>query len=166
MGHKVLFFLHFKQYQLDRILAWIHPYDYVDKISYQQVQGLLAIGSGGLFGKGVHGIEVYVPVRESDMVLLLSGKPGALWAVPPLFFSILLVLSSFSSWLAEQFAFLYVHLCRPHFFAGLSNGGEYRCGDWTVAVKRYSASVLSQGGTSLVMAITSLGFVKGREAAT
>ena len=61
-------------------------YDYVDKISYQQVQGLLAIGSGGLFGKGVHGIEVYVPVRESDMVLLLSGKPGALWAVPPLFF--------------------------------------------------------------------------------
>ena len=54
----------------------------------------------------------------------------------------------------------------PSFFAGLSNGGEYRCGDWTVAVKRYSASVLSQGGTSLVMAITSLGFVKGREAAT
>ena len=41
-----------------------------------------------LFGKGVHGIEVYVPVRESDMVLLLSGKPGALWAVPLLFFSI------------------------------------------------------------------------------
>ena len=29
----------------------------------------------------------------------------------------------------------------PSFFAGLSNGGEYRCGDWTVAVKRYSASV-------------------------
>ena len=109
------FLLHFKQYQLDRILAWIHPYDYVDKISYQQVQGLLAIGSGGLFGKGVHGIEVYVPVRESDMVLLLSGKPGALWAVPPLFSLFLLVLSSFSSWLAEQFAFLYVHLCRPHF---------------------------------------------------
>ena len=95
---------------MDRILAWIHPYDYVDKISYQQVQGLLAIGSGGLFGKGVHGIEVYVPVRESDMVLLLSGKPGALWAVPPLFFSILLVLSSFSSWLAEQFAFC-MYIC-------------------------------------------------------
>ena len=75
-GAQSTFFLHFKQYQLDRILAWIHPYDYVDKISYQQVQGLLAIGSGGLFGKGVHGIEVYVPVRESDMVLLLSGKLG------------------------------------------------------------------------------------------
>ena len=88
MGAQSTLLLHFKQYQLDRILAWIHPYDYVDKISYQQVQGLLAIGSGGLFGKGVHGIEVYVPVRESDMVLLLSGKPGALWAVPPLFFSI------------------------------------------------------------------------------
>ena len=110
MGAQSTLLLHFKQYQLDRILAWIHPYDYVDKISYQQVQGLLAIGSGGLFGKGVHGIEVYVPVRESDMVLLLSGKPGALWAVPPLFFSILLVLSSFSSWLAEQFAFC-MYIC-------------------------------------------------------
>ena len=150
---------------MDRILAWIHPYDYVDKISYQQVQGLLAIGSGGLFGKGVHGIEVYVPVRESDMVLLLSGKPGALWAVPPLFSLFLLVLSSFSS----SCGAIRVSVCTsvsPLFFAGLSNGGEYRCGDWTVAVKRYSASVLSQGGTSLVMAITSLGFVKGREAAT
>ena len=59
---------------MDRILAWIHPYDYVDKISYQQVQGLLAIGSGGLFGKGVHGIEVYVPVRESDMVFTFIGE--------------------------------------------------------------------------------------------
>ena len=150
---------------MDRILAWIHPYDYVDKISYQQVQGLLAIGSGGLFGKGVHGIEVYVPVRESDMVLLLSGKPGALWAVPLLFSLFLLVLSSFSSWLAEQFAFC-MYICVALIFRWFSNGGEYRCGDWTVAVKRYSASVLSQGGTSLVMAITSLGFVKGREAAT
>ena len=113
-GHKVLFFLHFKQYQLDRILAWIHPYDYVDKISYQQVQGLLAIGSGGLFGKGVHGIEVYVPVRESDMVLLLSGKPGALWAVPPLF-SLFYLFYQVLVAACGAIRVLYVHLCRPHF---------------------------------------------------
>ena len=34
----------------------------------------MAIGSGGLFGKGVHGIEVYVPVRESDMVFTFIGE--------------------------------------------------------------------------------------------
>ena len=50
----------------------------------------------------------------------------------------------------------------PSFFRWFSNGGEYRCGDWTVAVKRYSASVFKSRGTSLVMAITSLGFVRKR----
>ena len=56
-GAQSTLLLHFKQYQLDRILAWIHPYDYVDKISYQQVQGLLAIGSGGLFGRVCMGLK-------------------------------------------------------------------------------------------------------------
>ena len=150
---------------MDRILAWIHPYDYVDKISYQQVQGLLAIGSGGLFGKGVHGIEVYVPVRESDMVLLLSGSLGLCGQCHRCFLYFYLFYQVLVAGLRSNSRFVCTSVS-PSFFAGLSNGGEYRCGDWTVAVKRYSASVLSQGGTSLVMAITSLGFVKGREAAT
>jgi cell division protein FtsW len=38
-------------YRLERIQIWLHPEDY-DK-GYQTLQGLYAIGSGGLFGKGL-----------------------------------------------------------------------------------------------------------------
>ena len=34
-----------------------------------------------------------------------------------------------------------MYICVALIFRWFSNGGEYRCGDWTVAVKRYSASV-------------------------
>ena len=43
-------------------------------MSYQPAQGLLAIGSGGLLGKGFNTSDVYVPVRESDMIFTVIGE--------------------------------------------------------------------------------------------
>ena len=40
----------------------------------QQAQALIAIGSGGLFGKGFNVSEVYVPVRESDMIFTVIAE--------------------------------------------------------------------------------------------
>lgn len=73
-GNNILKLLHFKQYQLDRVLAWRDPYAFADSIAYQQVQGFVAMGSGGMFGKGSAGIDVYVPVRESDMIFTFIGE--------------------------------------------------------------------------------------------
>lgn len=73
-GQKLLQLMHFKPYQFNRIFAWLNPYDYADSISFQQVRGLMAIGSGGLFGKGLHGSTVYVPVRESDMIFTVIAE--------------------------------------------------------------------------------------------
>ena len=166
-GHKVLFFLHFKQYQLDRILAWIHPYDYVDKISYQQVQGLLAIGSGGLFGKGVHGIEVYVPVRESDMVFTFIGEAwGFVGSATVVFLYFYLFYQVLVAGLRSNSRFcmyICVALIFSLVFQTVENIGAVI---GLLPLKGIPLPFLSQGGTSLVMAITSLGFVKGREAAT
>lgn len=39
-------------YRAERIAAWLNPWAYQQGIGYQSVQGLLAIGSGGLFGAG------------------------------------------------------------------------------------------------------------------
>lgn len=35
-----------------RVLAWLHPEDYANSIAYQQVNSMIAIGSGQLMGKG------------------------------------------------------------------------------------------------------------------
>lgn len=40
-------------FRLTRIRAWLDPYSYESDTSYQSLQALYAIGSGGLFGKGL-----------------------------------------------------------------------------------------------------------------
>lgn len=42
-----------KGFRLKRIRAWLDPYSYESDTSYQSLQALYAIGSGGLFGKGL-----------------------------------------------------------------------------------------------------------------
>ncbi len=60
-------------YRSDRILAWLHPEDYPDN-AYQTLQGLYAIGSGGLFGKGL-GASIqklgYVPEAQNDFIFTI-----------------------------------------------------------------------------------------------
>ena len=40
-------------FRLTRLFVWINPEKYIDDKGYQTMQGLYAIGSGGLFGKGL-----------------------------------------------------------------------------------------------------------------
>ncbi|MCD8230803.1 MAG: putative lipid II flippase FtsW [Clostridiales bacterium] len=62
-----------QSYRSDRILAWLHPEDYPDE-AYQTLQGLYAIGSGGLFGKGL-GASIqklgYVPEAQNDFIFTI-----------------------------------------------------------------------------------------------
>ena len=159
-GHTILNKLHFKQYQLNRVLAWANPFDYADSIGYQQVQGLVAIGSGGLFGKGASGIDVYVPVRESDMIFTFVGEAYG--------------------FLGSSFVILlYFYLFFQIFYAGLRSNSKFNI---YIAVgivfmlvfqtfENIGASVgllpltgiplpfLSQGGTALISTMMALGLV-------
>lgn len=60
-------------YRVERVAAWLHPDQYPDKI-YQTMQGMYAIGSGGLFGKGL-GASVqklgYVPEAQNDFIFTI-----------------------------------------------------------------------------------------------
>ena len=60
-------------YRVTRIAAWLHPEDYPDEV-YQTLQGMYAIGSGGLFGKGL-GASVqklgYVPEAQNDFIFTI-----------------------------------------------------------------------------------------------
>lgn len=54
-----------------RIRAWLDPNAYVDNYGYQPLQALYAIGSGGIFGKGI-GQSMqklgYLPEAQNDMI--------------------------------------------------------------------------------------------------
>ena len=61
-------------YQINRILAWLNPFDYAQTTTYQQAQGQVAIGSGGLFGQGFNVSNLLIPVRESDMIFTVIAE--------------------------------------------------------------------------------------------
>ena len=58
-------------FRFSRIAVWRNPEAYMDKGGYQVMQGLYAIGSGGLFGKGLGNSAQklgYVPEASNDMI--------------------------------------------------------------------------------------------------
>jgi rod shape determining protein RodA len=67
-----------KQYQLDRILVFIKPDILKQTIGYNLFQSKLAIGSGGLWGKGLFlGKQTnlsYVPAQHTDFIFSVIGE--------------------------------------------------------------------------------------------
>lgn len=72
-------------YQLTRINVWLDPEAYPDTGGYQVLQGLYAIGSGGIFGKGLgESIQKlgFVPEAQNDMIFsIICEELGLFGAV-------------------------------------------------------------------------------------
>lgn len=73
-GKEFLYGLGMDTYQINRISAWLDPFSYAKTIAYQQTQGMVSIGSGGLTGKGFNVVDLSVPVRESDMIFTVIAE--------------------------------------------------------------------------------------------
>ncbi|ETP72466.1 bacterial cell division membrane protein [Lachnospiraceae bacterium JC7] len=61
-----------QEYQLVRIFAWKDPSSYADE-TFQTLQGLYAIGSGGIFGKGLgESVQKFLmPEAQNDMIFTI-----------------------------------------------------------------------------------------------
>ncbi|MBT3319061.1 MAG: putative lipid II flippase FtsW [Clostridia bacterium] len=61
-------------YRMSRIFAYLDPWKYAAKESYQLVQSLYSIGSGGIFGRGLGNSRqkfLYLPYGESDFIFAI-----------------------------------------------------------------------------------------------
>ena len=79
IGHVLTALKILKPYQLSRINVWLDPEAYPTTGGYQVLQGLYAIGSGGLFGKGLG-----ESIQKLGFMLIASNAPdlfGALLVV-------------------------------------------------------------------------------------
>jgi rod shape determining protein RodA len=67
-----------KSYQITRLIAFLDPESSSQAATYNQVQSEIAIGSGGLFGKGLfEGSQTnlqFVPVQKSDFIFTAVGE--------------------------------------------------------------------------------------------
>ncbi len=58
-------------FRIARVLVWLEPEKYMNKESFQVLQGLYAIGSGGIFGKGLGNSAqklATIPEAQNDMI--------------------------------------------------------------------------------------------------
>ncbi|MBE5941385.1 MAG: rod shape-determining protein RodA [Lachnospiraceae bacterium] len=59
--------LFLKDYQVQRILAFLYPEDYASTTQYQQDNSVMAIGSGQLFGKGLNN-STLATVKDANLI--------------------------------------------------------------------------------------------------
>lgn len=73
-GQVILGHFNFRAYQFERINSWLNPFGDTSKGAYQLWLSMKAIGSGQILGQGFGKINVYVPVRTSDMIFSVIGE--------------------------------------------------------------------------------------------
>lgn len=64
-------------YRMNRIISWYDPWSYEKTLGYQTVQGLIAIGSGGIMGQGLgEGISKfsYLPEAHTDFAFAVLAQ--------------------------------------------------------------------------------------------
>ena len=79
----VALFIIIQGYRSNRISVWLHPEDYPD--GFQTMQALYAIGSGGVFGRGL-GASMqklgFVPAANNDMIFsIICEELGIIGAI-------------------------------------------------------------------------------------
>lgn len=67
----------------NRVMIWLDPWAYKLNESYQIIQGMYAIASGGLIGSGLgQGYVEVIPVRESDFIYaVICEEFGIIFAI-------------------------------------------------------------------------------------
>ena len=70
-----------KGYQYKRIMSWIQPDKYQDSEAYQQINSVIAIGSGQLTGKGLNNDDIssvknanFISEPQTDFIFAIVGE--------------------------------------------------------------------------------------------
>lgn len=151
-----------RPYQRERLMSFVHPTQHTRGSSYQVTQSKIAIGSGGLWGKGIgRGTQSrlgFIPVSHADFIFAAfaeeQGFVGALVALF-LYFILLIRLLDGAQLAGDRAgAFLIVGLASMLFFQVTVNVGMMI---GLLPITGIPLPLMSQGGSSLVFTFAGLG---------
>jgi len=89
MGVLVLIFALLEPYRRARLTSFINPWQDAGGAGFQSVQGQIALGSGGLFGRGLGESTqkaLYLPEAHTDFILAIIGEELGVFGVAVLLF--------------------------------------------------------------------------------
>lgn len=151
-----------RPYQRDRVMSFVHPSEDSRGSSYQLRQSKIAVGSGGLWGKGLgHGTQSqlgFVPVSHADFIFASFAEEQGFvgTAVVLLLYLILLLrLLDGAQWAPDRVgAFLVAGLAAVLFFQVAVNVGMMI--GW-LPITGIPLPLMSQGGSSVLATFIGLG---------
>jgi cell division protein FtsW len=153
----------FTDYTKDRITVWLDPESYKLTGGWQTLQGLMAIGSGGVFGKGIGKGELkycYVSEPANDMIFaVLCEELGLIGAVLALALFALLIWRGFLISLNTDQTYeklLGIGICIKIAVQVLLNVAVVTN---TIPNTGISLPFFSYGGSSLIMIFAEMGII-------
>jgi rod shape determining protein RodA len=157
-------FLH--DYQRERVLTFLNPETDPLGAGYHIIQSQIALGSGGVFGKGwMHGSQAqlqFLPERSTDFIFAVVGEEFGLIGLLMLLALYLFIVAR-SVWLAMQTNDTYsrllaLSLALTFFVYVFINAGMV---SGLVPVVGVPLPLVSYGGTSVVTLLAGFGIVMG-----
>lgn len=152
-------------FRMRRIIAWLNPEANADTDSYQFLQGLYAIGSGGFFGKGLGNSTQKlhaIPEAQNDMILaVICEELGVFGAI------IILCLFAFMLYrllfIAKNAPDLYGALIATGIFAHIALQVTLNIGVVTGLLPTTGVTLpfISYGGTAIVILLAEMGIALG-----
>ena len=159
----VTYIAFFTDYTKDRITVWLDPESYKLTGGWQTLQGLMAIGSGGIFGKGLGKGELkycYVSEPANDMIFaVLCEELGFVGALVAMLLFALLIWRGFSIALESKDTYsrlLGIGICTKIAIQVLLNVAVVTN---TIPNTGISLPFFSYGGSSLVMIFAEMGII-------
>ncbi|MCR5033149.1 MAG: putative lipid II flippase FtsW [Lachnospiraceae bacterium] len=152
-------------FRFRRILAWLHPEEFAESTSFQTIQAMYAIGSGGIFGKGL-GKSMqklgFVPEPQNDMIFSIIceeiGLFGA-FAIILLFIMLIWRLMVIASNCEDLFGSMLVTGIMAHIgIQVILNIGVVTN---TIPNTGISLPFISYGGTALLLTMAEVGLALG-----
>lgn len=152
-------------FRMRRIIAWLNPEANADKDSYQFLQGLYAIGSGGFFGKGLGNSTQKlhaIPEAQNDMILaVICEELGVFGAILVLcLFAFMLYRLLF---IARNAPDLYGSLIATGIFAHIALQVTLNIAVVTGLMPTTGVTLpfISYGGTAIVILLAEMGIALG-----
>ena len=159
----VTYIAFFTEYTKDRITVWMDPESYKLTGGWQTLQGLMAIGSGGIFGKGLGNGELkycYVSEPANDMIFaILCEELGFIGATTALLLFCILVYRGFIIALNNEDTYarlLVIGICIKIAVQVLLNVAVVTN---TIPNTGISLPFFSYGGSSLIMILAEMGII-------
>lgn len=150
-------------YRRERVLTFMHPERDCQNVGYQACQALIAVGSGGIVGKGLsHGAQAYgyLPEAANDSIFAIMAEKFGFLGVTTLIIIFMALFTRIKNVL-ERAPDNYSRLIVAGVLAWLSTQSMINIGAMIglLPLKGITLPFISYGGTSIIFVLAALGLV-------